>query len=283
MRSFRAFAEGKATWILNYSWDGDKNIAPPEPMMNLAMSVVMAGANFWDAATHVMSGSNDLPTRRRIFEWIERHEQTLYAPRLPIQPIGVYFSPATRNYFPDEFIPAYQDMVIRLLQAHREIQIVTPRTLAAFRGSTLILPDVRVLGDDERAALRSQASRGTRVMATATDVAGLANSAAAGDVIKALAPPEIWVDASPAVATDIARAGGKLHIFFANFDGLVGGQNAVQTPQKSIRVSVPAASAGKAWFLPFLGEAVEIHGERHDGKRVFVLPEVPKGAVVWFE
>ena len=57
MRSFRAFAQGKATWILNYSWDGDEHIAPPEPMMNLAMSVVMAGANFWDAATHVMSGS----------------------------------------------------------------------------------------------------------------------------------------------------------------------------------------------------------------------------------
>ena len=38
MHSFRAFAQGKATWILNYSWDGDKNIAPPEPMMNLAMS-----------------------------------------------------------------------------------------------------------------------------------------------------------------------------------------------------------------------------------------------------
>ena len=67
MHSFRAFAQGKATWILNYSWDGDTNIAPPEPMMNLAMSLVMAGANFWDAATHVMSGSNDLPTRKRIF------------------------------------------------------------------------------------------------------------------------------------------------------------------------------------------------------------------------
>ena len=76
MHSFRAFAQGKATWILNYSWDGDKKIAPPEPMMNLAMSQVMAGANFWDAATHVMSGSNDLPTRKRIFEWIEKHEKT---------------------------------------------------------------------------------------------------------------------------------------------------------------------------------------------------------------
>jgi hypothetical protein len=30
MLSFRAFAEGKATWILNYSWDGDKNVDPKE-------------------------------------------------------------------------------------------------------------------------------------------------------------------------------------------------------------------------------------------------------------
>ena len=28
MLTFRAFAQGKATWILNYSWDGDKNVAP---------------------------------------------------------------------------------------------------------------------------------------------------------------------------------------------------------------------------------------------------------------
>ena len=177
MRSFRAFAQGKATWILNYSWDKDTRIAPPEPMMNLAMSVVMAGANFWDAATHVMSGSNDLPTRKRIFEWIEKHEKTLYAPRTPIHPIGVYFSPATRNYFPDEFIRSYQGMVILLLQSHREMQIVTPRTLAAFRGSTLILPDVRLLGDEERHALSAQVSRGTRLIVTGTDATGLSSGA----------------------------------------------------------------------------------------------------------
>ena len=52
MHSFRAFAEGKATWILNYSWDGDKKVDRRQAMMNLAMSQVMAGANFWDAPGH---------------------------------------------------------------------------------------------------------------------------------------------------------------------------------------------------------------------------------------
>lgn len=311
MHSFRAFAEGKATWILNYSWDGDASIAPPEPMVNLAMSLVMAGANFWDAATHVMSGSNDLPTRKRIFEWIERNEATLYRPREPVHPIGVYFSPSARNYFSDAFLRSYQGVLILLLQKHLEFRIVTPRTLAAFRGSTLVLPDVRVLEDAERDALRSLASAGTRLVVTGMDTTRLAASpallafpecpgraylealekdftkahpSAAAAFIAALAPDtSIHIEASPAVATQIARVDGKLHIFFANFEGLVAGTSAVQTPQKGIRIGVSADSAGKAWFLPFLGEAQEIRGQSHEGDRVFTLPDVQKGAVVWFE
>ena len=312
MHSFRAFAQGKATWILNYSWDGDKNIAPPEPMMNLAMSQVMAGANFWDAATHVMAGSNDLPTRKRIFEWIEKHEKTLYAPREPIHPIGVYFSPATRNYFPDVFLPSYQGILILLMQKHVEFQVVTPRTLAAFHGSTLVLPDVRMLEEAERDALRARVSRGERLVVTGTDATGLAPSDALTrfpecpgrayladlendfgkadhsqvvDFLAALAPdPHVRVEASASVATQIARVDGKVHIFFANFDGLVAGQNAVQTPQKGIKVSLAAdGGTGRGWFLPFLGEPAELHGQRQNGTLVFVLPEVQKGAVVWFE
>jgi hypothetical protein len=311
MRSFRAFAEGKATWILNYSWDGDKNIAPPEPMLNLAMSQVMAGANFWDAATHVMSGSNDLPTRKRIFEWIERNEATLYRPREPIHPIGVYFSPTTRNYFSDAYLRSYEGVLILLLQKHLEFQIVTPRTLAAFRGATLVLPDVRVLGDAERDALRGLASAGTRLVVTGADATGLAASEAllrfpecpgrayldalekdfgnadrfaGSDFLAALAPDSsVRIEAASSVATQIARVDGKLHVFLANFAGLVAGQSAVQTLQQGIRISLPAASASKAWFLPFLGEAREIPGQSHEGGRSFVLPDVEKGAVVWFE
>src|SRR5215469_16505040 len=99
MLSFRAFAQGKATWILNYSWDGDKGVDAREAMKNLAMSQVIAGANFWDASGHVMSGSNDPPTRTKIFSWIKEHEKTFYLPRGPVDPIGVYFSPETRNFF----------------------------------------------------------------------------------------------------------------------------------------------------------------------------------------
>ena len=137
---------------------------------------------------------------------------------------------------------------------------------------------MRVLGDAERAALSAQVSRGTRLIVTGTDATGLpssdavrrfpecpgraylagvetdfekTNPSAAADVIKAFAPDRtIRVDASPSVATDIVRVGGKLHIFLANFDGLVAGQNAVQTPQKGIRVSVPAAGAARPGSCP---------------------------------
>ena len=49
------FRPGKATWILNYSWDGDKKVDRREAMKNLAMSQMMAGANFWDAPGHSMA------------------------------------------------------------------------------------------------------------------------------------------------------------------------------------------------------------------------------------
>jgi hypothetical protein len=238
------------------------------------------------------------------------HEKTLYEPRVPIHPIGVYFSPKTRNYYTDVFLRSFQGTVILLLQKHLELQIVTPRTLAAFRGPTLVLPDVRLLGDDERSALSALVSKGTRLVVTGTDATGLpasntltrfpecpgsaylaglekdfqgTNPSVAADFIEALAPdPSVRVEASSSVATHIARVDGKLHVFFANFEGLVAGQNAVPTPQKAVRVTVPA-DTGRAWFLPFLGEAVEVQGRRENGNLVYVLPDIQKGAVLWFE
>ncbi len=108
MLTFRAFAQGKATWILNYSWDGDKNVDAREAMKTLANSQIMDGANFWDAPGHSMAGSNDELTRAQIFQWIEKHQKTFYLPRLPLQPVGVYFSPKSRDYNPDTFLPSYR-------------------------------------------------------------------------------------------------------------------------------------------------------------------------------
>src|SRR5580704_16162066 len=173
MHTFRAFAQGKATWILNYSWDGDKKVDPRDAMRNLAMSQVMAGANFWDAPGHSMAGSNDKATRTEIFEWIEKNENTLYAPRAPLHPVGVYFSPKSRDYDPEGFLPSYRGTLVMLLQAHREFQVVTPKTLEEFHGETLVLPNVTTLGDSEKQALKQFASNGGRLVITGSDATGI--------------------------------------------------------------------------------------------------------------
>lgn len=311
MHSFRAFAEGKATWILNYSWDGDKKVDARQAMLNLAMSEVMAGANFWDAPGHAMAGSNDPPTRKRIFTWIKDHEKILYSPRTPIDPIGVYFSPATRNYYAKEFIPSYRGILILLMQKHLEFQVVTPRTLHDFKGSTLILPEVRILDETEKAWLRTYTERGKQLVITGEDATGLNDArnivrftkCPGKDYILALqkdfeatdpdrerefleslkAATSVRVVASRWLATSIARIDGKPHVFFANFAGLRGGVNPIQTPQSGVQVIIPGASSGHGFFLPFLGDVQTLAGTADNAGMTYKLPAIEKGAVFWYE
>ncbi len=311
MHSFRAFAQGKATWILNYSWDGDKVVDKREAMMNLAMSQIMAGANFWDAPGHSMAGSNDLPTRKKIFDWISEHEKTFYLPRAPIDPIGVYFSPETRNLYAEEFLASYRGILILLMQKHLEFQIVTPRTLTEFQGKTLILPNVRVLGQREKTWLKEFAA-GKRLVVTGADATELAdlpnvvrsrecpgksyNAAiekdfehsspeAAHEFFASLqGAGAVRIQASPQIATSIARTtDGHINCFFANFAGLRGGSNPVQAPQNGVEVTVQAKAEGKGFFLPFLGQVQAVKGERDGDSIRFSLPTITRGAVFWFE
>jgi hypothetical protein len=166
MYSFRAFAGSKPSWMLSYSWEKEKQIAPGEAMKNLAMAQLMAGTNTWDAQGHVMSGSNDIQTRKVIFGWMKEHEKTFFLPRQPVRPIGVYFSPKSRNYFAKEFIESYRGIMMLLLQSHLEFQIVTPRTLRDFHGDMLILPDARCLGKMELDYLGSYAGSGKTLIIT---------------------------------------------------------------------------------------------------------------------
>jgi glycosyl hydrolase family 10 len=166
MYSFRAFAGSKPSWMLSYSWEKEQQIVPGEAMKNLAMAQLMAGTNTWDAQGHVMSGSNDIQTRKVIFGWMKEHEKTFFSPRQPVQPIGVYFSPKSRDYFAKEFIESYRGIMMLLLQSHLEFQIVTPRTLSAFHEDMLILPDARCLGKEEVDSLGSYAGSGKTLIVT---------------------------------------------------------------------------------------------------------------------
>jgi hypothetical protein len=97
LRSFRAFAGDRSTWILNYSWDGAPHVKPRDAMLTLAMSELMTGANVWDAKGHVMSGSNNPATRAEIFQWVAAHQAIFSGTRAPIAEIGVSTSPTRRE------------------------------------------------------------------------------------------------------------------------------------------------------------------------------------------
>lgn len=309
MHSFRAFAQGKATWILNYSWDGDSKVDAREAMQNLAMSQVMAGANCWDAPGHSMAGSNDLATRKKIFAWIAQHERTFYRPRRPIQPVGVYFSPKTRDYSTADFVSSYRGCLILLMQSHREFQVVTPRTLSEFKGKVLILPDVQELSEAEQGALKILAAAGTRIVVTGQNATRLeagvkvslfpdcpcrryeksldanleqADPRQAWQFLNVLQHEgEIEIIASPRVATSIANVDGKPHIFFANFDGLRGGKNAIPSPQSGITLRLRSRATIR--YLPFLGNVQEIRGRAEGNGFVYQLPELGRGGVAWVE
>lgn len=333
MESFRAFAEGKPTWMLNYSWDGDEKVDKKESMENLAMSHVMAGANFWDAPGHSMAGSNDEATRQKIFTWIHAHENEIYSPRLPMHPVGVYFSPRTRNYYAKDFIASYRGILILLLQKHLEFQVVTPRTLASpsmgasslsragrqggafdskskgFSGPTLILPDVRILSDEEKSQLKAYVANGGKLIITGNDATQFganpnivrfpdapgktyskmleadflkADPDSQKDFLAVLGMNPISVEASSLVATSIASVNGMPHVFLANFAGLQGHVNPVQTPQ-NVRIVVPQEMAGKAYFLPFLGDVQPVVGATLAGGTAYALPPITKGAIFWIE
>ena len=311
MHTFRAFAQGKATWILNYSWDGDKNVDPREAMKNLAMSQVMANANFWDAPGHSMAGSNDIATRTEIFRWIEANQKVLYSPRSPIAPVGVYFSPATRNLYADDFLKSYRGTLILLMQKHVEFQIVTPRTLAAFKGKVLVLPDVRLLDGTEQGSLEDYLKSGRTLVITGEN-APVQFSATANisrfpgspgteyyqqleksfattlpdsqqKFLAAMASgSDIEISASPEIATSISSVEGSPHIFFANFSGLKPHEVAVPATQRDVIVTVPR-KVGAGHFLPFLGKTQDVQGKPSGDKTVFTLPDISRGAIFWFE
>jgi hypothetical protein len=312
MRSFRAFAQNKPTWMLNYSWDGAQHITPRQAILTLAMSELMAGANVWDARGHVMSGSNDMPTRSELFHWIGKHDNIFGSPREPLGDTGVYFSDSTRNIYPREFVASYQGTLLLLLQSHVQFQIVTPRTLARFHGKVLVLPDVRVVSDKEAKEMRLYRAGGGRLIAT-----GIPHSRLAGITDHALLFPEkpdaeylqraqrefstaepeneskflqaiatsteIGILAPKNVVAYVAKSGSRTCIFFANFDGLKGGENETPTPQHDIRVTAPVRMGTTLHVLPFLGEEGVVDGQPLGNEVRFAIPVLDRGAVAWFE
>ena len=94
----------------------------------------------------------------------------------------------------------------------------------------------------------------------------------------------VRIQASPQIATSISHTpDGHDNVFFANFAGLVGGSNPIQTPQTGVTVAVKSSSDLKGFFLPFLGQVQPVKGVRSGDSVSFTLPTITRGAVFWYE
>ena len=275
MFAFRAFADGKPSWMLNYSWDGERDVSIPESMQTLFAAQLTAGANTWDAKGHVMSGSNDLAVRTQVFAWIARHEHTFYDPREPVDPIGIYFSPQARNYYPEAYIRTFKGVMTAVLQSHREFQIVTPRTLAQFHGRLLMVPGASSLAADELAGVRA------RHIAITTAEPGSGQFADA--LANAGREQPVVVNAPPLVVAQIARVQGRMHVFLDNFKGIAAKRNPLPEPETAVEVSFDAAACSQLHALPFLGEAGPLSAHRKGKYLAAEIPSFTRSAVVWCE
>ena len=197
------------------------------------------------------------------------------------------------------------------MQEHLEFQIVTPRTLNQFTGDTLVLPNVRVLDESEKGWLKSYVASGKQLVITGEDATQLTPASNIARVepcpgkeyMAALekdfehttpdsqaaflktfkSDGSIQIAASPEVATSISLVDGKPHVFLANFAGLRGGVNPVQTVQSGVKVTISSEAKGPAFFLPFMGEVQKVQGVRIAGGTSYTLPPISKGAVFWYE
>jgi hypothetical protein len=311
IRSFRAFAGDKPTWILNYSWDGAPHVKPRDAMLNLFMSELMAGANLWDARGHVMSGSNDMATRTEVYHWVATHEDIFGVHREPVGEVGVYFSDTTRNFYSKEFIASYRGVLLLLLQNHIQFRIVTPRTVSSFNGKVLVLPDVRIVNDAESKSIHQFSDQGGSLVMTGQPDAKLndlskahlypdaperaylksaeadfdhADPALAADLMSTLRVSSgVEVSASRNVVAHVATIGTRRYIFLANFDGLKPGEIATPRTQRDIEIKLDAHSGSQLHFLPYLGKESVVPSKPAGGGMEFTLPAVERGAVAWID
>jgi hypothetical protein len=311
IRSFRAFAGEKPTWILNYSWDGAPHVKPRDAMLNLFMSELMAGANLWDARGHVMSGSNDMATRTEVYHWVAAHEDIFGVHREPVGEVGVYFSDTTRNFYSKEFIASYRGVLLLLLRNHIQFRIVTPRTVSSFNGKVLVLPDVRIVNDAESKSIRQFSDQGGSLVMTGQPDAKLndlskahlfpdsperaylksaetdfdhADPALAADLVSTLRVSSgVEVSASRNVVAHVATIGTRRYIFLANFDGLKAGEIATPRTQRDIEIKVDAHPGSQLHILPFLGTESVVPSKPEGSGVEFTLPAVERGAVAWID
>ena len=93
----------------------------------------------------------------------------------------------------------------------------------------------------------------------------------------------IQIEASPFVSSQIAEVNNNPYVFLANFKGLKSDEITKQMPEENITISFPNIENAKIYFLPYLGEKIELKGQVNEHQLICTLPSIDKGAVVWVE
>ena len=177
MLTFRAFAQGKATWILNYSWDGDKVVDKREAMKNLAMSQVVTGSNFWDAPGHCMAGSNDLAHAQTDLRVDRRQrENSLFAAHAQSNPSESISRTRAATTTPRIFYPPTAARSSRCSRRIVNFRSSLRARLGEFKGKSLVLPNVTTLNEVEKGELAAFSKNGGRLIVTGADATGLPQS-----------------------------------------------------------------------------------------------------------
>jgi hypothetical protein len=73
------------------------------------------------------------------------------------------------------------------------------------------------------------------------------------------------------------------HVFIASFKGLKKDEIVNQIPEENITIAFPNKKNTKIYYLPFLGEKVELKGQVKEDQLICTLPILEKGGVVWLE
>ncbi len=323
MHTFRAFAGDKASWMLSYSWYDNDNVKPAESMKSMFVSQLFAGTNSWDTEGYIMSSSNDIDTRTDVYNWIDKHEDHFYSNRKPFNPIGVYFSPATRNLHPDEFIESYWGITQLLINNHLEFEIVTPRSLADFKGTILILDNVKKVSEDEQREFEKLSADGVKfILSGDTQELNLDDSIllkeSPGKKYNALLAEElnnyfngkseaekikkyksqfkklldslsqnvnsIKINAPLEVFASTSVVNNKPHIYFTNISGICESCGDNKINISNVIIEFDKSlNYLKIYSLPFMGEVTELTLEQKEGRMICKIPTINRGTVIWLE
>ncbi|MFZ1943640.1 MAG: hypothetical protein WAU43_08480, partial [Acidobacteriaceae bacterium] len=175
-------------------------------------------------------------------------------------------------------------------------------------GTTLILPDVRILSQPEVDELH-RLSASCRIISTGNFNPGLAGfkelihiGGDPGSSYLALAQKDFEgaspesqsqflnslkndsdfsIDASPDMVVYIATVQDKTHWFFANFSGLKQGAATVPVTQHNVVLEALVRGGTTLHFLPFLGTLINLNGTISGDRVKFTIPEIDRGAVAW--